>query len=126
MSFSGPVPWGRPAGYATGRLSRVFAGTLGVLLLGLTGCPVRDYNPPLLPTFMREDVPAGFTPAPTPRPTDVPGLVLPGIGWAPLAAPPAQAQPAALPQPVVRVISVTVAPAAERPAADARNPAAEE
>src|SRR5262245_58394261 len=31
-------------------------------MLGLTGCAVRDYSPPLLPTFMQEQTPAGVTP----------------------------------------------------------------
>ncbi len=35
---------------------------LGSWLLGLTGCAVRDYSPPLLPTFMQEQTPAGVTP----------------------------------------------------------------
>lgn len=39
------------------------------LLLGLAGCAVRDYSPPLLPTFMQEQVPAGITP---PAEQDVP------------------------------------------------------
>ena len=31
-------------------------------LLGLMGCAVQDYSPPLLPTFMQEQTPAGVTP----------------------------------------------------------------
>src|SRR5438093_9862618 len=34
---------------------------LGSCLLGLTGCAVQDYSPPLLPTFMQEQTPAGVT-----------------------------------------------------------------
>lgn len=37
--------------------------TLSVyVLLGLVGCAVQEYSPPLLPTFMREQIPAGVTP----------------------------------------------------------------
>src|SRR5438093_13429826 len=35
---------------------------LGYYLLGLMGCAVQEYSPPLLPTFMREQIPAGVTP----------------------------------------------------------------
>src|SRR5215471_17252157 len=41
------------------RLMRI---ALGTCLLGLTSCAVRDYSPPLLPTFMQEQTPAGVTP----------------------------------------------------------------
>src|SRR5215813_1339246 len=35
----------------------------GCALLGLMGCAVQDYSPPLLPTFMQEQIPAGVTPS---------------------------------------------------------------
>jgi cobalt-zinc-cadmium efflux system outer membrane protein len=37
--------------------------TLTILLIGVAGCAVRDYVPPLPPTFMNEDTPAGVIPS---------------------------------------------------------------
>jgi hypothetical protein len=47
---------------STVRASCLVRTVLVIFLLGLVGCAVKNYSPPLLPTFMQEQLPAGLTP----------------------------------------------------------------
>jgi cobalt-zinc-cadmium efflux system outer membrane protein len=70
MFFRASIPGGRRAGFAPAPPRPRFGAALGALLLGIAGCAVRDYQPPLLPTFMRDDPPAAIgRPVPEEAPT---------------------------------------------------------
>ena len=59
----GPIQNARSLAFLpTARAMCMVRTVLVSLLLGLAGCAVRDYSPPLLPTFMHEQMPAGMTP----------------------------------------------------------------
>ena len=71
MFFRASITGGRRAGFATAPPRPRFAAALGALLLGIAGCAVRDYQPPQLPTFMRDAPPAAIG-RPVPLPEEAP------------------------------------------------------
>jgi cobalt-zinc-cadmium efflux system outer membrane protein len=73
MDFPAHVRGGRRGGSAEKSSPKAVAGALGLLLFGVAGCAIRDYSPPLLPTFMREDTPASVPPASEVSPATVRG-----------------------------------------------------
>jgi cobalt-zinc-cadmium efflux system outer membrane protein len=71
MFFRASITGGRPAGFAPARPRTRFGAALGALFLGIAGCAVRDYQPPQLPTFMRDSPPAAIG-RPVPLPEEAP------------------------------------------------------
>jgi outer membrane protein, heavy metal efflux system len=102
---------------------QVAAPAIGLLLLALSGCAIGDYAPPLLPTFMRPDVPAGVMPADPPPPAEARPAHLPPPGSLPsptapprsAPSPPEVAKPTPTAEGIVQAVAKDADPVFELP-----------